>query len=92
VVTIEDAVAGGCELFDIDELRDEYNGDDFANLFMCVFVDDAASVFKFSDLEPGDYKLQARGAVRNQSYQSEVSPVTVAAPPAPASSVTLELK
>ena len=51
VVTIEDAVAGGCELFDIDELRDEYNGDDFSNLFMCVFVDDAASVFKFSDLE-----------------------------------------
>lgn len=51
VVTIEDAVAGGCELFDIDELRDEYNGDDFANLFMCVFVDDAASVFKFTDLE-----------------------------------------
>jgi hypothetical protein len=48
--------------------------------------------FKFSDLEPGEYKLQARGPVRNQSYQSEVSPVTVAAPPAPASSVTLELK
>ena len=48
--------------------------------------------FKFSDLEPGDYKLQARGPVRNQSYQSEVSPVTVAAPPAPSSSVTLELK
>lgn len=51
VVTIEDAIAGGCELFDIDELRDEYNGDDFANLFMCVFVDDAQSVFKFTDLE-----------------------------------------
>ena len=51
VVTIEDAIAGGCKLFDIDELRDEYNGDDFANLFMCVFVDDAASVFKFTDLE-----------------------------------------
>ena len=48
--------------------------------------------FKFSDLEPGEYKLQARGPVRNQSYQSEVSPVTVAAPPAPSSSVTLELK
>jgi hypothetical protein len=48
--------------------------------------------FKFSDLEPGDYKLQARGPVRNQSYQSEVSSVTVAAPPAPGSSVTLELK
>ena len=48
--------------------------------------------FTFSDLEPGDYKLQARGPVRNQSYKSEVSPVTVAAPPAPVSSVTLELK
>lgn len=51
VVTIEDALAGGCDLFDIDELRDEYNGDDFNNLFMCIFVDDADSVFKFSDLE-----------------------------------------
>jgi len=48
--------------------------------------------FTFSDLEPGEYKLQARGPVRNQSYQSEVSPVTVAAPPAPISSATLELK
>ncbi|MFC4654364.1 terminase large subunit domain-containing protein [Rheinheimera marina] len=51
VVTIEDAIAGGCELFDLDELRDEYNADDFANLFMCVFVDDALSIFKFTDLE-----------------------------------------
>ncbi|CDT98612.1 putative terminase, ATPase subunit [Vibrio coralliirubri] len=51
VVTIEDAAAGGCELFDIDELRDEYSKDDFDNLFMCVFVDGASSVFKFSALE-----------------------------------------
>lgn len=51
VVTIEDAAAGGCELFDIDELRDEYSKDDFENLFMCVFVDGATSVFKFSALE-----------------------------------------
>lgn len=51
IVTIEDALRGGCELFDIDELRDEYNADDFNNLFMCIFVDDADSVFKFSDLE-----------------------------------------
>ncbi|PKG74814.1 terminase [Shewanella sp. GutCb] len=51
IVTIEDALAGGCELFDIEELRDEYNADDFNNLFMCIFVDDADSVFKFSDLE-----------------------------------------
>ncbi len=53
VVTIEDAANGGCELFDIDELRDEYSDDDFKNLFMCVFVDGSLSVFKFSDLEKG---------------------------------------
>ncbi len=51
VVNIEDAVAGGCTLFDIEELRDEYSKDDFDNLFMCLFVDGNASVFKFSDLE-----------------------------------------
>ncbi|MBL4830877.1 MAG: terminase family protein [Aliivibrio sp.] len=51
IVTIEDAVKGGCELFDIDELRGEYNKSDFNNLFMCIFVDDSHSVFKFNDLE-----------------------------------------
>ncbi|WP_345880364.1 terminase large subunit domain-containing protein [Shewanella algae] len=51
VVTIEDAAAGGCDLFDIDELRDEYNDQDFNNLFMCMFVDSADAIFKFSDLE-----------------------------------------
>lgn len=51
VVTIEDAANGGCELFDIEELRDEYSASDFANLFMCVFVDGNASVFSFSKLE-----------------------------------------
>ncbi|MFL7010934.1 terminase large subunit domain-containing protein [Enterovibrio norvegicus] len=51
VVTIEDAVSGGCDLFDIDELRDEYSATDFSNLFMCVFVDGNASVFQFTKLE-----------------------------------------
>ncbi|UXI00442.1 terminase large subunit domain-containing protein [Photobacterium sp. TY1-4] len=51
VVTIEDAANGGCDLFDIDELRDEYSDDDFNNLFMCVFVDGSQSVFKFSHME-----------------------------------------
>ena len=50
VVTIEDALKGGCDLFDIEELKDEYNEQDFNNLFMCIFVDDADSVFKFTDL------------------------------------------
>ncbi|KFI13306.1 terminase [Vibrio sp. B183] len=53
VVTIEDAAAGGCDLFDIEELQDEYSKDDFDNLFMCVFVDGSLSVFKFTDLEKG---------------------------------------
>lgn len=50
IVTIEDAEAGGCDLFDIDELRDEYADDEFANLLMCQFVDDTLSAFKFNDL------------------------------------------
>ena len=50
-ITVEDAVALGCNRINVDELRDEYADDVFRNLFMCEFVDDAASVFKFTDLE-----------------------------------------
>lgn len=50
MVTVEDAEAQGCDLFDIDELRMEYADDDFRNLFMCQFIDDAASVFPLSQL------------------------------------------
>ena len=50
LVTVEDAEAQGCNLFDIDELRTEYSPRDFANLFMCVFINDADSVFKLADL------------------------------------------
>ncbi len=45
MVTVEDAVARGCNLFDIDQLRLEYNDDEYRNLLMCEFVDDAQSVF-----------------------------------------------
>lgn len=41
---------GGCDLFDIEELQDEYAPDEFANLCMCEFVDDSLSAFKFNDL------------------------------------------
>lgn len=51
VVTIEDAAKGGCDLFDIDELKEEYSKQDFKNLFMCQFVDGSNSVFNFSQLE-----------------------------------------
>ncbi|GHD59897.1 terminase ATPase subunit family protein [Jeongeupia chitinilytica] len=46
VVTILDAERGGCDLFDIDELRAyEYSPDEFDNLLMCNFIDDTQSVF-----------------------------------------------
>ncbi len=51
IVTIEDAAARGCDLFDIDELRVEYAPDEFANLLMCQFVDDSLSAFKFNELQ-----------------------------------------
>jgi len=50
VVTVRDAEAQGCDLFDIDELEIEYSKDDFDNLFMCKFIDDAMSVFTLSKL------------------------------------------
>lgn len=50
IVTIRDAEAGGCDLFDIEELEDEYAPDEFANLFLCDFVDDSLSAFKFNDM------------------------------------------
>ncbi|MGL5171984.1 MAG: terminase ATPase subunit family protein [Edwardsiella tarda] len=51
IVTIEDALAGGCTLFDLDQLKRENSADDFKNLFMCEFVDDKASVFPFEELQ-----------------------------------------
>ncbi|HAS4572882.1 TPA: terminase ATPase subunit family protein [Vibrio cholerae] len=50
VVTIEDAAKGGCDLFDIEELREEYSETDFNNLFMCVFVDGASSIFEYNKI------------------------------------------
>lgn len=44
-VTVEDAERMGCNLFDVEELRDEYSSQEFANLLMCQFMDDALSVF-----------------------------------------------
>jgi uncharacterized protein YjcR len=47
-VTIIDAEEAGCDLFNIEELRTEYSEDDFDNLFMCQFIDDARSVFSLA--------------------------------------------
>lgn len=45
IITVEDAVRGGCDLFDLDQLRLEYSPDEYQNLLMCEFMDDTASVF-----------------------------------------------
>lgn len=44
-VTIEDAAASGCDLFDIEELKRRKAPDVFANLYLCEFVDDSQSAF-----------------------------------------------
>ena len=49
-------------------------------------------VFRFDDLEPGQYKVSVQAAVRNRMRKAEPAPVTIEAAPAPAASVTLELK
>lgn len=51
IVTIEDAIRQGYDLFDIDQLRLEYSPEEFANLFMCQFIDDTESVFPLSMLQ-----------------------------------------
>ncbi|HHQ4488828.1 TPA: terminase ATPase subunit family protein [Aeromonas hydrophila] len=50
IVTVEDAVLGGCDLFDLDQLRGEYSEDEYRNLLMCEFMDDTASVFPLAML------------------------------------------
>lgn len=50
IVTIEDAERGGCDLFNMAELRVDYAPDEFANLLMCQFVDDSLSAFKFNEI------------------------------------------
>lgn len=50
IVTVYDAQAMGCDLFDIEQLQREYPPDEFRNLFECEFVDDADSVFKFDQM------------------------------------------
>lgn len=51
IVTIDDALAGGCDLFDINQLSLEYSPSEYQNLLMCEFVDDKASVFPFEELQ-----------------------------------------
>jgi uncharacterized protein YjcR len=51
IVTVEDALSGGCNLFDLEQLQLEYSPAEYENLLMCEFVDDQASVFPFTELQ-----------------------------------------
>ncbi|MFP7409852.1 terminase ATPase subunit family protein [Aeromonas veronii] len=51
IVTVEDAVRGGCDLFDLDQLRGEYSEEEYRNLLMCEFMDDTSSVFPLATLQ-----------------------------------------
>ena len=50
VVTVEDAEAEGCTLFDIAELRDELSDAEFRNLYLCEFMEAGQSVFSLDKL------------------------------------------
>jgi len=50
IVTVEDALAGGCTLFDLAQLLLEYSPAEFENLFRCMFIDDSMSVFPLAEM------------------------------------------
>lgn len=50
-VTIHDAQAGGCDLFDIEMLKLENSPEAFANKYECEFIDDSESAFSFAALK-----------------------------------------
>jgi uncharacterized protein YjcR len=50
IVSLTDAEARGCDLFNHDEIRRDNPPDVYANLYDCQFVDDSLSAFKFNDM------------------------------------------
>jgi len=51
IVTIDDAIARGCDLFDLDQLMLEYSPEEAANLLRCQFIDDSESAFPLSFMQ-----------------------------------------
>lgn len=51
IITLDDAEAGGCDLFDRSQLELEYTPEEFRQLFGCEFVDDTQGVFGLTLLE-----------------------------------------
>lgn len=51
IISLVDAERQGCDLFDIEQLKLEYSPEAFRQLFLCEFIDDSGSVFRFAELE-----------------------------------------
>lgn len=51
IITITDAEREGCRLFNLEELKTMFSEDRFNMLFMCKFIDDAQSCFRFDELQ-----------------------------------------
>nr|DAN41995.1 MAG TPA: terminase ATPase subunit [Caudoviricetes sp.] len=51
IVTIHDALEGGCNRFSLEDLLAENSKEEFEQLFLCQFADDNSSAFKFADLQ-----------------------------------------
>ncbi len=51
IMTLEDVVAAGFDMIDLEQLRQETAIEVFDHLYQCEFVDDEASVFKFQHME-----------------------------------------
>jgi uncharacterized protein YjcR len=97
-VTVDDALRGGCNLFDLERLKLRYSKDEYNNLLMCEFIDDTHSVFSLNDIEAGmtdcaDWKDFSQSAARpfgnnpvwigyDPSRTTDSAAVVVLAPPA----------
>ena len=51
IIDIHDAIAGGCDKFDLEQLRLENSDEVFDQLYLCQFIDSAQSAFNLADLE-----------------------------------------
>ncbi|WP_420588207.1 terminase large subunit domain-containing protein [Bacterioplanoides sp.] len=52
IITIDDAIKQGCDLFDLEDLELEYSEDELEQLFRCRFIDDSNSLFQLATLQP----------------------------------------
>ena len=51
VISIEDAIQQGCNLFDLEQLKKTFPEDSFNRLFMCKFQEEAGHCFQYRDLK-----------------------------------------